>query len=91
MGLHTTSTTAPKLNFHHKESQINLWCCLSNNIYIMDNNNKNNINNDKNKKNNINNNNNKTSLMGFGKIEINLVILYFSYLQDSTPILSTFF
>ena len=30
----------PKLNFLHKEPQINLWCCLNNNINIRDNNNK---------------------------------------------------
>ena len=36
----------PKLNFHHKELQINLWCCLNSNINIKDNNNnKNTINN----------------------------------------------
>ena len=54
MGLHTTTTpphpTQHKLNFHHKEPQIN--------ISIKDNNNnKNNFNNYDNNKNNTNNNN----------------------------------
>ena len=57
------SPTPPKLNFHQKDPQINLWCCLSNNINIKDNdNNDNNINNDKNNNNNNNNNNHKTKL-----------------------------
>ena len=53
-----THPTPPKLNFLHKEPQINLWCCLNNNIKIRDNNNnKNNINNDNTT---TNNNNNRT-------------------------------
>ena len=44
--------TPPKLIFHHKEPQINLWYCLNNNINIKDNNNKNSNFDD--------NNNNKT-------------------------------
>ena len=53
MGLHTTPPPPhpPKLNFHHKEPQINLWCCLNNNINIKDKNNKNNIANDNKNKN----------------------------------------
>ena len=58
MGLHThpNHPTPPtmKLNFRHKEPQINLRCCLNNNINIMDNNNNKNNNN-----NNKNNNSNK--------------------------------
>ena len=34
----------PKINIHHKEPQINLWCCLNNNINITVNNNNNNNN-----------------------------------------------
>ena len=56
---HPTTTHPPKLNFHHKEPQINLSCCLNNNINFKDNNNnKYNVNNDNDNKNN--NNNNKT-------------------------------
>ena len=54
----------PKLNFHHKEPQINLWCCLNNNINIKDNNNNKNKNN-KNKNNNNNDNNNNKSTIKY--------------------------
>ena len=55
-----TPPTPPKLNFHHKEPQINLLCNLTNNINIKNmNNDKNNINADKKIKNN-NKNNHKT-------------------------------
>ena len=59
-----------KLNFHHKEPQINLRCCLNNNIKIMDNNN--NKNNNNNNKNN-NNNNNNLKAVGCDLIVISLV------------------
>ena len=64
-----------KLNFHHKEPQINLWCCLNNNINIKDNNNnKNNVNKDNNNNNNNNNNPKTTSKqLGCDLIVISLV------------------
>ena len=90
--LHTTNPTPPhhppKLNFHHKEPQINLCCCLNNNINIKDNNNnKNNIINDNNNKNNNNNTHtqNKTTSkqLGCDLIVISLVffILCFVYVS----------
>ena len=51
-----------ELYFHRMQHQINLWCCLNNNINIKDNNNsKNNDNNDKNSNNNNNNNKNNSN------------------------------
>ena len=70
MALHTTSTTTTrpptmKLNFHHKEPQINLLCCLNNNINIKDN-----KNNDK--QDNNNNNNTTKKQLGCDIIVISL-------------------
>ena len=57
IAVHTTTTPHRELYFYGKEHQINLWCCLNNNINIKDNNiNDNNINDNNISDNKINNN-----------------------------------
>ena len=77
----TTPPPNQELYFHHKDPQINLWCCLNNNINIKDNNinikdnnnNKNKINNDSNNKNKNNKNKTTSKQLGCDLIAISLV------------------
>ena len=80
IAVHTTTPHHRELYFHRMQHQINLWCCLNNNINIKDNNNNKNNDNDCNYNNNNNNNsnnNNKTTLkqLGCDLIVISLVVI----------------